>query len=129
VNAVAVPVLVMSLIVTSISCQNAGGTPPSTLALDDADARLSPDEARTLRASCELAEVRCSRCHTLDRVVLHRAASPRHWQDQVQRMRRNAGSTITRSDGAAITRCLVYRSFGPDGLAALPAATTSGAAP
>jgi hypothetical protein len=110
----------MSLIVTSMSCQSVVGAPPPTLVLDDVDARLSPGEARALRSSCELAQVRCARCHTLDRIVLHRAASPGHWEDQVQRMRRVAGSTISRQDGAAITRCLVYRSFGPDGLAALP---------
>ncbi|HUQ02706.1 MAG TPA: hypothetical protein VM261_09440 [Kofleriaceae bacterium] len=118
----------MSLIVSSMSCQNVVGAPPPTLALDDHDTRVSSEEARALRSSCELAQARCSRCHTLDRVVLHEAASPRHWQDQVQRMRRIAGSTISRPDGAAITRCLVYRSFGPDGLEALPDAAGQGVA-
>jgi hypothetical protein len=104
----------MSLILISVSCS----TPPR-LTPADTDVRLAPVEARAVRSSCELAETRCSRCHTLDRVVLHEPASPRGWQDEVARMRRIAGSTISRTDGDSIVRCLVYRSFGPAGLSAL----------
>jgi hypothetical protein len=118
----------MPLIVISMSCQSIGAPPPK-LAPDDVDVRLSTADARTMRASCALAENRCSRCHTLDRIVLHEAASPRHWQEQVARMRRIAGSTISRHDGDSIVRCLVYRSFGSAGLATLPDPSSPGASP
>lgn len=105
-------------IATAAACQPAGSRP--RLVLDDAGAPLA------LHRACSLAEERCSRCHTLERVAHAEVATPAQWQEQVERMRRMAGSAISPRDGAAITDCLVYRSFGPAGLDSLRAAQVAG---
>jgi len=107
-------VLSLMLLLGGTACQPAPSRP--RLVLDD------PGVSPTVRAGCALAEERCSRCHTLERVVLAPIGSPAQWQEQVARMRRMAGSAISPRDGDAIVHCLVYRSFGPAGLAALPLA-------
>ncbi len=110
------PLMIVLVTLTSApSCQRPG-SPPRLLPDDHA---LAPAASVELRAACALAEHRCSRCHPIDRVLLVDVATPRQWQDQVTRMRRLAGSSISPGDGDAIVRCLVYRSFGPAGLAAL----------
>lgn len=96
---------------TGSACQPSSSRP--RLVLDD------PGAPADLQRACALAEERCSRCHTLERVAHAEIASPAHWQDQVARMRRIAGSGISRRDGDDISRCLVYRSFGPPGLDAM----------
>jgi len=93
------------------ACQPSGSRPH--LVLED------PGAPADLQRACALAEERCSRCHTLERVAHAEIASPAHWQDQVARMRRLAGSAISRRDGDDISRCLVYRSFGAAGLDAM----------
>jgi hypothetical protein len=109
----------MALIATSVSCQ-AVSAPPPRLYRDDPG--VVGTDTVAMRSACALAENRCSRCHTLDRVVLVEMPSPLAWQDQVTRMRRLSGSAISRADGDAIVRCLVYRSFGSAGLASLAGA-------
>jgi hypothetical protein len=71
-----------------------------------------------IRADCALAAVRCSHCHTLDRVINAPAGEPEFWQEHVHRMRLNPGSEIRPDEERPIVRCLVYRSFGPSALAA-----------
>jgi hypothetical protein len=71
-----------------------------------------PDSAADIHAACGLAERRCSRCHTVDRVLFARVESPRHWELYVARMRRQPGSGISEEDARQIVRCLVTRSFG-----------------
>jgi hypothetical protein len=75
----------------------------------------APDE---IRADCALAAVRCSHCHTLDRVVNAPAADPEFWREHVRRMRLQPGSEIRAEEERPIVRCLVYRSFGPEAFAA-----------
>lgn len=77
-----------------------------------------------LRASCDLASRRCSRCHTLDRVVRARMNRPSDWQEQVDKMRRQPASGITPEESKRIVRCLVYYSFGDAGLSVLGAGGT-----
>lgn len=96
---------------TAVACQPSSSRP--RLVLDD------PGAPADLHRACALAEERCSRCHTLERVAHAEIASPAHWQDEVARMRRFAGSAISRRDGDVIARCLVYRSFGAAGLDSL----------
>ncbi len=72
-----------------------------------------------VRAGCELAATKCTRCHTIERLLRARVPSPRTWQRYVARMRLMPGAGIGASDEPAIVRCLVYRSFGDDGLRAL----------
>lgn len=85
--------------------------PPAQLA--------SPDAPPEVRADCELAARRCSRCHTLDRVIDARAAAPEFWRYYVHRMRLNPGSGIRPDEEPPILRCLVYRSFGAQAAAEL----------
>ena len=83
------------------------------------ETRLAPPPGASLevRTSCALAESRCTRCHTIDRVLAARVESPAHWQAYVHRMRLQAQSGILPDEEAPITRCLVFRSFGAPGLA------------
>jgi hypothetical protein len=69
-----------------------------------------------VRSACDLAGRRCSRCHPIERLLLAQVSRPEHWAQYVDRMRRQPESGITEVEGATITRCLVYRSFGPQGL-------------
>ncbi len=71
---------------------------------------LAPFPAE-IEAACELAASRCTRCHTIDRVLLARVESPQHWHLYVERMRRQPGSGFSEAEGHTITRCLVHRSF------------------
>lgn len=105
-------------IATAAACQPSGSRP--RIVLDDVGA------PREMHRACMLAEERCSRCHTLERVAHAEVATPVQWQEQVERMRRMSGSAISRRDGTAITHCLVYRSFGPAGLDSLRAAQIAG---
>ena len=65
-----------------------------------------------ITAACELAAHRCTQCHPIDRVLLARVESPRHWAYYVRRMRRQPHSGISEEDERVILRCLVARSFG-----------------
>lgn len=57
-------------------------------------------------AACQLAQVRCSRCHTVDRIV---HAHVTDWLPQVRRMRLMPGSAIPPREEPDIVRCLVFR--------------------
>jgi hypothetical protein len=63
-------------------------------------------------AACDLAAQRCTQCHPIDRVLLARAETPRHWAYYVARMRRQPHSGISEEDERIILRCLVARTFG-----------------
>jgi hypothetical protein len=77
--------------------------------LTDAVADAPPE----IRASCELTVNRCTRCHTLDRIVDAPADDPQFWRSAVRRMRLKPGSGIRPDEEDPIVRCLIYRSFGP----------------
>lgn len=63
-----------------------------------------------IRADCEIVAQRCSKCHTLDRVLVARVESREHWDLYVKRMRRMPGSGISSDDADAAVNCLAYRS-------------------
>ena len=63
-----------------------------------------------VRASCEIVVQRCSKCHTLDRVLIARVESREHWSLYVNRMRLMPGSGISSADADAAVNCLAYRS-------------------
>lgn len=69
--------------------------------------------------ACDLAARRCSRCHPLERVLLAHVASPGNWVWYVDRMRHQPESGITEAEGRVIERCLVFHTFGPEGLSSL----------
>jgi len=82
------------------------------------DTRLGlPDNAPVeVRLGCALAETRCTRCHTADRIVSAKIESPAHWREYVHRMRLQPQSGILPDEEAPITRCLVFRTFGAEAL-------------
>lgn len=85
---------------TSIACTEA--LPPALLANP---AAAPPD----LRLACDLTERRCTRCHTLDRVVRWDAQTREQWAPLVSRMRRMSSSGISIADADQVVRCLADR--------------------
>lgn len=74
-----------------------------------------------VRLGCALAETRCTRCHTVDRVLGASIKSVDHWRAYVRRMRLQPQSGILPDEELPILRCLVWRSFGPLGLESIDA--------
>ena len=72
-----------------------------------------------ITAACALAGRRCSRCHTIDRVERAHISQPEAWREYVRRMRLMPGSGIPPEEELAIVQCLVFRTSGRTGLAAL----------
>jgi hypothetical protein len=62
-----------------------------------------------LQSACALTENRCTRCHTIGRVLAYDAVTREQWQPLVKRMSRMASSGITRPDEAVILDCLSAR--------------------
>jgi len=102
-----VAAMTTALIGTLWACWIPRPSPPSLLD----DPTTAPPE---IRAACDLAQTKCTRCHTTDRIRTAHVTSPSQWKAYVTRMRRNPGSGIDPADGDTIVRCLVYRSFGGD---------------
>lgn len=71
---------------------------------------LSPRDPApaAIRDACRRAEVRCSSCHTIDRVSTADRHGHNDWTEEVQRMRLKPASGITAADAEAIVACLVY---------------------
>jgi hypothetical protein len=103
---VALALLALGLLGTLWACWLPGA--PATLFADET--QVPP----ALRAPCALAQHKCSRCHSIDRVLVAQVTRPRQWETYVSRMRRMSSSGISETDGDQIVRCLVYRSFGVD---------------
>ncbi len=61
-----------------------------------------------VKGAYHLFELRCSRCHTLERPLTAGVTSLDHWRAYVSRMRRNPGSGISPADGEKI---LVFLAF------------------
>lgn len=79
----------------------AGCAPRATLSIaPEATAPMSVVQA------CELAQARCSRCHSTDRIVHAHVVD---WQPYVRRMRLMPGSAIPPSEEPVIVRCLAFR--------------------
>jgi hypothetical protein len=78
-----------------------------------------PNAPSDVVAGCEIANHRCSHCHTLERIKLARVSDAVQWQWYVARMRLMPRSGISEPDQRAIVRCLVARSFGNDAVEGL----------
>ena len=105
---------IMALLVISIiGCSNTASSQRSPL--------LTGLEGATLeiRGACELASHKCVQCHPVERILRAGVDSPIHWKRYVTRMRLQPGSDISHREADRITRCLVYRSFGDEGLSHL----------
>jgi len=77
----------------------------------------APDE--TTREGCDLAQRKCSRCHTMNRILATNVETPEAWKLYVHRMRLMPGAAIQSRDEPKIVRCLVFHSFGEEGLTTL----------
>jgi hypothetical protein len=55
----------------------------------------------------------------MDQLLSTQVSTPHAWRHYVHRMRLIPGAGIQAAEETPITQCLVYRSFGADGLAAL----------
>ncbi len=97
-----------------VTCGACGGSEPNPLVPHD---DVLPQD---IVASCELANRRCSRCHSVERILRAQITEPIEWTHYVHKMRLMPGSDIPPSEEPIIARCLVYRSSGAAGLAKLP---------
>ncbi len=68
---------------------------------------------------CTLAQKKCTRCHTMDQLLATEVGTPEAWRMYVHRMRLMPGAGIREAEEPKIVQCLVYRSFGSEGLATL----------
>jgi hypothetical protein len=80
-----------------------------------ASLKLPPDAPPDLRDACEVADHRCSRCHSADRILDVRVSDRREIETLVRRMRQKQESDISLIDQEVITKCLVYRKLGERG--------------
>jgi hypothetical protein len=80
----------------------------ATTARDGLDAARLPAEVQPDYA---LFARRCSKCHQLSRPLQSGIHDDAMWADYVERMRRQPGSGISRSDAKPILRFLHYYSF------------------
>jgi hypothetical protein len=60
-----------------------------------------------VREACSRAELRCSSCHTLDRIFSFQGRGRGDWEQEVRRMRLKPASGITVADAGVIVGCLV----------------------
>jgi hypothetical protein len=61
-----------------------------------------------IRDACTRADLRCSTCHPLDRVVDYQHRGRSSWEQAVKRMRLKPESGITVAEADLIVDCLVY---------------------
>jgi hypothetical protein len=94
--------LVVPLLLCVVSC-----LPGSSLGRLLPDGDPAPAE---IREACTVTAVKCTRCHSIDRVLVAQVSSPHQWEAYVARMRRMTASGITEEDMPRIVQCLVYRS-------------------
>lgn len=59
--------------------------------------------------ACAVTEQKCTRCHTLGRVLAVDANSREQWEPIVLRMRRMASSGISSQDAEVVLSCLTSR--------------------
>jgi hypothetical protein len=112
INAPALGSLMVALAAMSIGCSGAqSGGNPLTRGME------SPSE--TVLEGCDLAQKKCTRCHTMDRLLATKVGTPDTWRLYVHRMRMMPGAGIRAPEEPKIVKCLVFRSFGSEGLATL----------
>jgi hypothetical protein len=75
-----------------------------------ANPNMAPSE---IREACRFTEQKCTRCHTIGRVLAWDARTRAQWEPIVTRMRQMASSGITKSDAEVVLRCLVERDNPP----------------
>ncbi len=98
----------IAVIALATACATTDGNPLMT-------PQSEPPPAGIVDA-CELASHRCSRCHSLDRILRSRLVEPNDWRNYVHRMRLMPGSAIPPDEESTLVRCLVFRVGGRAGL-------------
>ena len=69
---------------------------------------LSPaNPSPTVQHACALAEVRCSSCHTIERITSAQYRTEPEWARQIDKMRLMPASGISNADAQEILPCLV----------------------
>ncbi len=81
--------------ITASACQRGEGLDPSKM-------------PESVRADYELFANRCSKCHSLARPLTSNITDDEQWVRYVNRMRRQPGSGISRTDQEGILRFLKY---------------------
>ena len=71
-----------------------------------ANSNVAPAE---VREACAFTEQKCTRCHTIGRVIAWNATTRADWEPLVTRMRQMASSGITKADAEIVLRCLSER--------------------
>jgi hypothetical protein len=100
-------ILIIALAVVLAAYAACGNSPPRVLLLQPVAAPPNIQQA------CTLAEVRCSSCHTLERITNQTHRSAPEWTRQVEKMRLMPASGISVADANVIVGCLVYRDPDP----------------
>jgi hypothetical protein len=71
------------------------------------------DAPPEMREACAFTEQKCTRCHTIGRVLAWDAHDRADWEPIVTRMRQMASSGITKADADVVLRCLEQRDGPP----------------
>ncbi|MDB4961429.1 MAG: hypothetical protein JWP01_1428 [Myxococcales bacterium] len=67
----------------------------------------NPDHASAeVREACAVTELKCTRCHTVGRIISFEATSRAQWEPIVTRMRQMTSSGISKSDAEVVLQCL-----------------------
>jgi hypothetical protein len=67
-----------------------------------------PTPPPEIQQACDLATVKCARCHPIERVTVYRGIGPARWGMYVEQMRLKPSSSITTSDADIIFHCLQF---------------------
>jgi hypothetical protein len=67
------------------------------------------DAPVALRDACTFTEQKCTRCHTIGRVIAWDARTREQWEPIVTRMRQMVSSGITKEDAQVVLDCLGQR--------------------
>lgn len=69
-----------------------------------------PDNASAnLRSACAFTQQKCTRCHTIGRVIAWDAQTRAQWEPVVTRMRQMVSSGISKADAEIVLDCLEQR--------------------
>ena len=75
--------------------------------------------SKTVQEGCDLARQKCTRCHTMERILVTHPSNAHGWRRYVRRMRLMPSADIQEAEEPKIVKCLVFRAFGAEGLASL----------
>ncbi|MCA9553228.1 MAG: hypothetical protein KC933_24540, partial [Myxococcales bacterium] len=118
--------LLLLALLAIVGCRT--GAPARRGGLPEAQVKAMPPD---VEAAYRVFAVKCSRCHTLSRPLNAAIYDPNHWESYVARMRRQAGSGISKRDAEVILVFLRYYSEQQavqEGLRPAATATVSGGA-